>query len=340
MLAIRFDLMSISNKENFQIFLLQEYHRRGLAGRLGLAHLAIEQIMKIQKNPPPDPSDDKFGLNYKEKLCLLQFAAIAYLMMVIEDIALFCNSFLKNDPEYYQHLDRKEEDDLGDLISMFYSKIDSLTNDEVRQILSIVHPNEFELKTDEDKNTLISALNKNINLMRVFLAKTRVFYESHIAIFRRFKHAGFPIMFGNDIPHEDDLFDKFDLITFAFTSRKDIVESLTALPFSKKAIQSYLTFLLDIYQVMYTIINSRLIVIQRNIKGVLPRSDDFFSQVLSEEEKEKLKQLSKEFEEKFPSPSETFHARIATKSRTAPWYKYLDSHYSKSVLELSKIVSK
>lgn len=330
--------MSISNKENFHIYLLQNYHRKGLAGRLGLIHLLIEQITKIYGEKESSNTDKDFGLNKTEKLSLLQCAIIGYLMMTVEDIALLCISFLKNEPEYYQYLDRKEEEDLGKIIGEFYSNFESLTDEDIRKILSIVHPDKYEFSSVEEKNAMISSLLKNIKLMRYFIGKTSVFYESHIGIFRRFKHAGFPILFGKDITKDDDLHTSFESIAYAFTSREKIEESLTTLPFSKKAIESYLTFLIDIYLVMYTIINSRLIILERKLDGVLPHPDNYFSQVLSKDEIDKLKKLDNEFNEKFPSPAEKFHSQLDTLSMTGAWYKYLDSHYSKSVLGLSKMM--
>lgn len=227
---------------------------------------------------------------------------------------------------------------MGAIIGKFYSNFESLTNDEVRKILSIVHPDEYEFDSDEDKNAMISSLLKNIKLMKYFIGKTSVFYESHIGIFRRFKHAGFPIIFGENIQKEDELHTNFEAIAYAFTSRKEIEESLTTLPFSKKAIKSYLTFLADIYFVMFSIINSRLIVLQRKIDGVLPHPDNYFSQVLSKDEIDILKRLDKDFYEKNSVDIEKFHSELNTLSMTGAWYKYLDSHYSKSVLELSKMM--
>lgn len=329
--------MSISDKDNFQIILLQNYHKKGLVGRLGLVHLILEQITEIYQSKESGDISKDFGLNRTEKLSLLQCASIGYLMMIVEDIALLCISFLNNNSEYYQYLDRKGEEDLGKIISEFYSNFESLTNDDVRKILSIINPNEY-VASIEEKNTMITSLQKNITLMKYFIGKTSVFYESHIGIFRRFKHAGFPIWFGKEIPKDHDIHVDFESVTYAFTSRKKIEEMLTALPFSKKAIESYLIFLSDIYQVIYTIINSRLIMLERKIGGVLPSPDNYFSQVLSKNEIDKLKQLDKEFNEKFPPPKEKFHSRLDTLSMTGAWYTYLNSHYSKSVLELSKMM--
>ena len=330
--------MGISNKDNFQIYLLQNYHRKGLAGRLGLTHLLIEQITKIYNEKEQDNTDKDFGLNKIEKLSLLQCAIVGYLMMTVEDIALLCTSFLKNNPEYYQYLDRKGEEDLGNIIGKFYSDFESLTNDDIRKILCIVHPDNYEFNSSKEKDAVISSLLKNIKLMRYFIGKTSVFYESHIGIFRRFKHAGFPILFGQNISEQDEIHTNFEFIAYAFTSREKIEDKLTALPFSKKAIESYLIFLIDIYMVIYTIINSRLISLERKIPGVLPHPSNYFSQVLSKDEIDVLEQLDKEFNNKFPSPEEKFHSQLDTLSMTGAWYKYIDSHYSKSVLKLSKMM--
>jgi len=328
--------VSVSNKENFQIFLLQEYHRRGLAARLGLVQFFIEQLHTNLKNPPPNPQDETFGLTANQRLALLQIGAVSQIMMLLEDIAILCTTFLKNEPEYYRYLDGKGEEDLGKIIGEFYDNIDSLTQVDCRKIMSYPNPDKYKFPNRNMKKVFISTLPKSTKLFKYFLGKSSAFYLSHIGFYRRYKHAGFPIILASEISKNDSmLYRKYDFVSFAFTSRKTAEEEVSTLPFSKDVIKSYHKFFLEIYFIFFTIINYRLIAMQRKLDGIVTNPEDYFGQILNNKEKIIMKTLYNDFEKKYPTTTTQFHTQISSHGMYPPWYVYLESHYSKSTIDLA-----
>jgi len=97
---------------------------------------------------------------------------------------------------------------LGEVIGKFYNNIDDLEDDEIRNILDYVDPSTLSEITESDKDFLRSIIAKNTDTMKYFLQKVRRFWVSHIGIFRRYKHAGFPISLGQKIPKGDPYFEK------------------------------------------------------------------------------------------------------------------------------------
>jgi len=330
--------MNNSEKEsvsNLRIYLLQDYHKRGLAGRLGLIQHFIDAIIKNLEGKIEEIPDERFGLGSDQKNAMLQLGIISHLMMLTEDIAVFCTSFIKNESDYYKYLDKKEDEDLGKIIYDFYDKVDDLTNDKIRKILCYIHPDKYKFENEDQKNVYTSILLKNIKFVRYFLVKTSVFYKSHFKIFRRYKHAGFPVLLASKISKDDELlYGKFDFVSFAFTSKIDVTEEITTLPFSKNAVKSYQNYSFDIYLFLRTIINSRLISIERKIDGIFPYYDDYFSKQLSKDEKEKLEKIWKDFEKKNPI-SGSLHSLINPKGEYTAWYVNLDT-YVKPTIELVK----
>lgn len=324
-------------KVDFSIYVLKRYHDEGLQARVGLTNLFINQILNSLQNNQND--NEKIGLNQKQNLAMLQIGAISHIMMLLEDIALLCYAFQKNELNYYQYLDKKGEEDLGKIVGEFYSECEKFENINTRKILSYVNPDKYNFKNSEDKAVIISAMRKNITTMQVFLAKVSVFYDNHIKIYRRYKHAGFPILLGMKKP-EPDTFElgSYDFISYGLTSPDVPDKEMLLIPFSKKVLLSYSQLLHDIIRAFLPVIRLRLIILQQNIEGVFPFHDDLFSERLNDKEREKLKEFWNNFNQNLSVKE--FSAKIMPLAMNGPWYKYLDSHYSKDLLTLLKEVVK
>lgn len=326
----------MSNEEYYKIYLLQDYHRRRLHGRLGIIEFFLEQLEKNLQNEKREKiSENKSGLDFNGKMAILQIGAISHIMMLIEDLAVFCISFIKNDPDYYRYLDSKGDDELGKIIYHFFTNIDSLKVEDCRKMLSLVNPDEHEFESEKEEKVFLSTLTKAILILKTFLVKTSVFRESHIEIFRRYKHATLPIFLGDNLSVDVKEYKEFDFVSFAISSKENPEKEMVSLPFSRDVIQSYRNMMLDIYFVLGTILNSRLIIMERNISGMVPYSNDYFSENYTYEEKVILKKMMERFEENTIPDVKGFHAEITPLAKFTAWYIHLNL-YKKSNKDIIK----
>lgn len=318
----------------FELGILQHYLKKGFTVRLGLVLILLNKIKENYSNPAKDPKQETFGTNTNEKMAGLQIGVISQLMILLEDIALFCHVFLQNKTfEYYEFLDKKGEEDLGKIVGSFYQNTENLTFDEIRRIMSYGKSEDFDFLNDAEKDILELAIKNSVFWMKNFLNKVSVFYISHIGVYRRIKHASLPIQLGIDIPEEDEWYKKFDFWNLGFTSPKELADTAILIPFSKKVFTSYMNLLNDIQFCFKNTINSRLIIIERKIKGILPYKDDNFSKKLSDETVNNLKEFWERFDKKYP-PTNGGEVEISMQGMRPPWYSYLDDYYSKPLFEL------
>lgn len=329
--------MSHTNDELLKLYFLQDYHRHGMPARVGMVKFFLEQLQKNLKtynSKLPDP-EKKFNLNNKQKLALLQIGAIAHLMLLIEDVAALFTAFKSNNSNYYKLLDKKGEDDLGAIIAKFYLGVDKLEDKEIQQILGYVDPKNLEKSDESEKDFLRFIIKKNIRSMRYFLIKSSVFWSSHIGVFRRYKHAGFPIVMGLPIPENDTVLKKkFDFTTFALTSKKELVEEVTVIPFSKKSVESYRVFLEDLFLVLYHVLESNLMKVERKLEGTIPNPNDMLGKRLTKKERKRLMPIYSDFLKSTIPEEVAFHAQADPNGIYPTWYVHLDT-YAKSSMDLA-----
>lgn len=324
----------MTQDENYKMFLLQDYREKRISGRAVLIKFFLKQIkenLEDRETFIPEKND----LDFNTKIALLQISIISHLMMFLEDLAVFSISFLKGEQNYYQLLDGKDEKDLGKIISEFYEKTDILTNDDVRKILGVTHPEKYQFNSPEEKNLYIYALDKMITVLKTFLVKASVFRESHIGVFRRYKHATLPIFLGIDIPNNDSFHKKFDFVSYAIISENDPSKKLSNIPYTDDVLESYENLMTETYLVLSTIISYHLIIQQRKIQGVIPTPYDYFNKFLKTNEKLEFEKIYKEFQKNFLTDQRPYHSSIAPQEETPPWYTHLDL-YKKSNLDIIK----
>jgi len=315
--------------------ILQAYQKKGLPARLSLVLTFLGKMSANYSKSVKDHKQESFGTNTNEKMAILQLGAISQLMILLEDIALFCHVFLQDKPfDYYQFLDSKGENDLGKIVGGFYNNIEKLPTDDLRKIMSYGNLNDYDFLDDPEKKILASAITNNLFLMDAFLKKLSVFYDSHIGIYRRIKHAALPIQIGVDIPSDVEWNKKFDFWSLGFTSPKGLTDLAMLLPCSKKVVNSYTNLLEDIHLCFTNVINSRLFIVQRKVKGIIPYKDDNFSKRLPEDTVNSLKEFWKRFEEKYPPKQPGWEGEISIQGKYPPWYTYLDDYYSKPLFSM------
>lgn len=319
-----------------RLYFLQEYHRHGMPARVGIVKFFLDQINDNLKtyNPKQIEKERKFDLNNKQKLGLLQIGTISHLMLLIEDIATLFTAFKNNEWNYYEYLDRKGDEDLGVIISNFYLHIDELKDEDIRLVLGYANPRKLNYN-ESDKDFLSSIIQKNIHSMRYFLVKASVFWRSHIGVFRRYKHAGFPILLGLPIPTNDSVLKKkFDFTSLALTSKENIGEEVTVIPFSQKALESYQTFLEEMFIVLYSVLENNLIKIERKLDGSIPNPIELFTKRLTKKELKRLTKIHSEFLKSTAPEKLEYKAHGEPQGVYPTWYVYLDT-YVKSSIDLA-----
>lgn len=328
--------MSFSDEEILKIHYMQEYRDHGLPARVAMINFFLDNTSDEAKkiDLSKDEEEKKLDLTNRQKLSLLQVGTTAHIMMLIEDMATIFTSFKNEDGNYYKYLDSKEED-LGEIIGKFYNGIEDLSGEELRKILGYVDPKKLMEYTESDKDFLLSIIQKNEFTFRYFLKKVQRFWSGHIGIFRRYKHAGLPIFLGQKIPKGDSLFgNKFDFVSLATTSKENISEEITLIPFSLEALNSYHTLVGEIAGVFFYILERNLIKMERKLHGIVPTPKDGFDKRLTKKEIKRLEKLYRRFLDEHPVEQENFHATTMPKGMYPVWYTHLD-YLSKSYIDLA-----
>lgn len=312
--------------------ILSEYSKYGIYSRVRAIQLLESTICGQLESANKITEDLDHGLNTNQLIATLQIVLVSQLMMFLEDVAVFCLAFLNNDWKYYQLLDSEtEEGDLGAAIGRFYKKeIESLTDEDLRRIMSYVDPERYAFKNKEQKDHVINIMNKNFESIRKFFKKIAVFGDNHHGIFRRYKHAGFPFFLGMKIPDTDVDYKHFDFVSAASISPSNPSKEVILMPFSKDTLISYENLNKDIFLFLRSMIINKLICVERNVENVLPSyMDDHFNRKYSNEEMNTLKSLWGDFEAAHPVPEGKFEDDTNIPLAAWPyWYVYLDE-YSK-----------
>lgn len=327
--------MSDTNKYSFKSFFLQMYLMHGMPARVGLVNFFLNQLQKNQRghNLKLSVREEKFTHDHNNISAVLQIGAISHLMMLIEDVATIFTAIKNNDLDYYKYLDGKGDENLGSIIGKFYSNVDKLKDDDIRFMLGYLDPKNLKNSTESEKDFLRFIIQKNIKLMRYFLVKSGVFWSSHIDVFRRYKHAGFPMVMGMPISKNDSVSGtKFDFKTLVFTAKKNPMGEITVIPFSNKAIKSYQVFLEELSLVLRHALKNKLIKLERKIDGTIP--NELFGELLTKKERKRLDLIHSNFLKSTMPKESVFPAQAAFKEFYPAWYFHLDT-YEKSSMDLT-----
>lgn len=323
----------MSKDLGFDHAILSQYSNYGILSRLRTVQLFENLIKNELESPNKITKDLESDLNTNKIIATLQIALVSHLMMFIEDLAIFCLSFLNKDWNYYQYLDKKTEGgDLGNLITQFFGKAELLSNDDLQKILSYIDPEKYSFQNEDHKKQVISVMERNFQSIRKFFTKVIIFRENHIGIFRRYKHASYPFFMAMDIPDNDTDYKRYDFMSMAPISRDNPSRIMITLPFSKDVIESYENLNKDIYLFLSAIIITKLICIERKVDGVIPPTKDHFSKKYSKDEMSVLETLWLDFEKLHPIPEGTYQDDAKPLAAYTFWYVNLDD-YSKSCFD-------
>ena len=290
----------MDNPLNFEYEVFKHYYHKGIFARAGTITHLIEYLRENLQKENRITRHQEIGLNDNEVVSVLQLAIIAHIMMLIEDLAVICQSIKDVKIEYYNFLDKSGDEDLGVFIRKFYEEIYNASDQDLSKILSFADLDSFEFVKADEKKIVSKIIKQMLGKTRTFFNKIILFRENHIKIFRRYKHAGFPILLAQPFPTPSDLYKNFEFVSLGLTSRSTLGKELTAIPYSSKAIDSYENLEKDIFAFFGTLITYKFICYERNVSGLIPSSKSLFGIKLPASEITILDEAWKRFESKHP----------------------------------------
>ena len=323
----------MDNPLNFEYEVLKHYYHKGIFARTGIITHLIASLRENLQKENRTTQHQEIALNDNEIVSVLQISIISHIMMFLEDLAVICQSIKDGKIEYYDFLDKSGDDDLGNFIGNFYDKIENVSDQDLAKILSFTDLDSFQFVNENEKKIVSEIMKRILEKTKIFFQKTVLFGKNHHSIFRRYKHAGFPILLSQPCPKPDDLYKNFESVSLGLTSKGNLGKELTAIPFSSKVIDSYENLEKDIFAFFGTLLTFKFICYERNVDGLIPNSKSLFGLKLTPEEISVLDDVWKRFESKHPLDT-TSRTNIGISSRTEflRWYVDLDNT-SKRVLD-------
>jgi len=206
-------------------------------------------------------SEDSLGLVKS----LIQIEIISKIMMYIEDLVALLESNRLN-INYYELLDKstKNDIDLGERIGNFFKSLDTFTSSDWKKILCYIQDNQNAYPKANE------LMNKSIERVKDFLKYMDSFSKSHSRIFRRYKHAGFPIRYFGKTDLSKYFPTPFDFSTAVYIGN-DQLKDIVFLPYSNEIIESYKILLPALQLFLKDVLINRLDSMSRGVEGIIPR---------------------------------------------------------------------
>ncbi len=204
---------------------------------------------------------------------IFQLELISHIMMYVEDLIIISES-LRTEISYYKLLDTSEfhTNDVGEIIKNFFNNINSFSDEDFFKIMSYVNPKHLDLKENE-KNIVKKNIEKNIIELKRMLNQIGDFSKTNHSIFRRFKHAGSPLLLGGTKTDSKlsflSSFDSYVLVSNGL----EPFESVIPIPFSKDVLTGYQIIIQGIQVLLQDIIRNHIVCIQRNQPSLIPNEN-------------------------------------------------------------------
>jgi hypothetical protein len=228
--------------------------------------------------PELKPTDTNYQGNKIDAQCFLQIDIISRMMMYSEDIAIFSTAF-QNNQLFYEILDPKKDDsmsidDLGSKIKSFYESVDNLSTEQVYKIMNYMSESEIYSTIDdlEFRELIIRNMRTSADSIKRILSLVGSFGRTHHPFFKRFKHACLPIGFNQRNDLDWDWLSGIQIINKAFISNIHPLLDPRIIPFSDKAIQSYLMLAKPMDRVLKDMIGNRIKCMELGQSGIVPLS--------------------------------------------------------------------
>ena len=255
---------------------------------------------------------------------MIQHEIIAKIMIYIEDLAIISESLLRG-VNYYALLDEKETSeetsDVGDIMKKFFKNIEHLSENDFAKIMSLGDPQDYA-KDNEEKQLLEKALKfEKEEFLEVF-KKINDFGIEHHKVFRRYKHAGFPMIPGFPTPKPlPDYLKTFEFVSFVFVNKNPLDEP-RILPFSDNVIKMYGIMIAGIQSILSDVINNKISELKQCKKR--PPICWHTAPKFSSEERKKFETILQRHNESNPPTDINFRINPKTAKRSE-WYSNLDN---------------
>ena len=255
---------------------------------------------------------------------IIQLEIIAKIMIYVEDLAIIAESLLKG-VNYYTLLDKKETpkgvQDVGDIVQKLFEKMKHLSKNDFAKIMSFGDPKDYA-ENDEEKQLLEEALKFEKNEFLKLFKKIKDFADEHHAVFRRYKHAGFPMVPGLRFTGSLPGYLKFFTSTSLVFVNEDPFYNPKVLPFSDKVIEMYRNIIGGIQAVLEDIIHNKLYEIRQLKKRPPICYHPNFA--FSPEQHKKFKTIFQRSDESNPATNIKFDMNVRTTEKSE-WYSNLDN---------------
>lgn len=224
---------------------------------------------------------------------MIQIEIISKIMMYIEDFAVLAQSRMWQ-RSYYSFLTNKSID-LGSMVGDFIKRLDHLSYDEICKVMSYLNAT----GSGSYDELLRKHIDYHVNKMKNKLKEIKDFSsEAHHGIYKRFKHAGMPIISGCPVQFavSDPLrqFDSFNIVSMGLDPLKDII----IVPYSSRVVHKYEIFIETLQEVLRELVSNRRIFLERDIQRMIPIQ--YNKDLFSSQEVESMKARIDHFYSNYP----------------------------------------
>lgn len=326
----------MDKETNLEYLLIRNYKEWTLPARWILLKMDFDAIEKINSNSwyrTFSGTNAESEKNFSRGA--IQLEIISKMGMYIEDLAILAESRLRG-IHYYNLLDKKEIgekteekiQDVGQLVQDFYQKLDTLSEEEICKIMSYANPEKCGFDS-ECVELLKRTTKSDVEEIRKTLKTIGDFGKEHHPVFKRYKHAGFPLI--PNLPVVKDMpeyMKKFDFFSAVSVSHTYPFDNPKLIPYSIEVLESYSIISTAIDRLLCDIAKNRRICIQREVDGI-PAVGYYSGQSYSVEEHKKLETKLKKFDTEYPIKNADFNLPMNNKLEEDSWYSKLSEFLAK-----------
>jgi hypothetical protein len=266
--------MVLDEKTKVEYMLLRNYQENGILLRgflLKMPFLTLEQIEE-------DKWPFKFNENEKPKVkSFIQIDIISKIMMYIEDLAILSESFISQ--RNFYDIINDASIDIGEMIRCFFNKISDISDEGIYQIMSYAASNQLGLG---NRSTIVvnKHLNSNVKELKRILNEIGNFGITNHPLFKKFKHAGTHIFCGT--LNTSGFLEGFDFSNLVPVGPNAIMD-IIPIPYSKQVLDGYHIIIHGLQKVLGDMVENRIVCIQRNLNGLIPKQRYDLTALSSEE---------------------------------------------------------
>jgi len=311
--------MALSDSLESEYLALRNYKENGLTGRgflIRIMKAALEQI-EAEKWIKAISEAEKPQIR-----SLIQIDIISKIMMLIEDLAILAESFRQGKNFYDFLVDEKA--DVGEMIGDFFASVESFSDKDIMTMLSYENPE--SLGIDEPSTSVLDdVIKSNVSETRRILKQIGVFGKTNHPVFKKYKHAGMPIVGGATQSAPTGLlgiFLSFSMVSVGADPKRDILP----IPYSKDVMKGYDLVIGGIQGILMDMTTNRMACIERGISKLVPT--EYYGELqLTKNQEDILKQITEQFYDKHPASHapKQLNYESNVKMKDLQWYLELQS---------------